>query len=178
MEQKTMIRLLVGLGLGIPILIESVTFLGLVGHQFSNGTAGAETTTTGTGTTTDVGVGPGDELLPETNQSEELATAVIQGGTGGWTLTMTVQVDNPTNATHELRLGAITTSEGKTVSGGGSTGQIAPGETGPVTGRWDLPVGVTPKRVQVIAVTDPAGEASPETVSEQVTLEKVPVHNN
>jgi hypothetical protein len=173
-----MIRLLVGLGLGIPILIESVTFLGLVGHQFSNGTGGTETTTTGTGTTTDVGIGPGDELLPETNQSEQLATAVMQGGSDGWTLTMTVKVDNPANATHELRLGDVTTSEGKTVSGGGTTGQIAPGETGTVTGRWDFPVGVTPKRVQVITVTDPAGDASPRTVSKQVTLEKVPVHNN
>ena len=44
MERRTLVRLLVVLAIGIPVLVEAVTFLGLLEHQLLDG-SGAPTAT-------------------------------------------------------------------------------------------------------------------------------------
>jgi hypothetical protein len=146
-SRRNLIRLLVGLGIGIPVLIEALTLVGLVGDLFG----GDDGTETPTGETEAPGVGVGDELLPSTAPSDTVAASYIAAD--GWTYTLTVGVDNGGDATYELRLRSVTTGGGTTVDGGGESDAIPPGESGTVTGRWDLPEGSSPATVEVVAVS-------------------------
>lgn len=168
MKRRTLVRLLVGLGIGIPILIEAITFLGLVEHQLADGdgTAGRPTEETRR-------VGVGDELLPATAPAEILEEAVVDATAEHWHLRLVVAVENTSDTPYEFRLENATTSAETVVTGGGSTGPIPAGETTSLTGTWDLPIGETPEAVDVAGVVDPDGRA--ETTAERVRLAKVPV---
>lgn len=145
-SRRTLVRLLVGLGIGVPILLEALTFLGLLGDTFGPDDGG-----TATPTGTPAGVGVGDELLPETVPTDEVTAAYISADQ--WTFTMSVAVENGAGGTYELRLRAVTTEDGRTVAGGGESDPIPPGESGSVVGRWDLPDGSDPAAVDVVAIS-------------------------
>lgn len=172
MKRRTLIRLLVGLGIGIPILIEAATFLGLVESRlFGDGSDG-----NGTGTPAARRVAIGDELLPATVQSETLADAVIRGANDPWVLAITVAVENRGEVPYELRLRDVTLTDGRTVTGRSSTGRIATGASGRVTGAWELPAGSTPDRLAVVSV-DYAG-GTPSATAAEVHLAKIPVRGS
>jgi len=171
-SRRWLIRILVGLGIGLPILIEGATFLGLVGDRLFGG--GDEETATATQTPTP-GVGVGDELLPETPPSDTLTDAVVNVGSGGdeRSFQVTVSVENTTDAPYELRLGTVTTRAGDSVEGNASTGQIQPGETGEVTNAWPLPPDETPETLAVTGVAYP--ESGAEVTERTVRLRNVPL---
>lgn len=146
-SRRNLIRLLVGLAIGIPVLIEALTLVGLVGDLFGDG-GGTETPADETEVP---GVGVGDELLPATAPTDTVAASYIAAD--GWTYTLTVSVDNGGDATYELRLRSVTTEGGTTVEGGGESDPIPPGASGTVTGRWDLPEGSSPDTVEVVAIS-------------------------
>ncbi|MFC7172729.1 hypothetical protein ACFQL0_03920 [Haloplanus litoreus] len=65
LSKRTLIRLLVGFGIGIPILIEGLTFLGLLQNQFGGeGDDSTESTATETDGAPEA-VGVGDDMLPK-----------------------------------------------------------------------------------------------------------------
>lgn len=167
-EQTTLVRVLIVLAIGIPVLIEVVTFGGLVGHYVAGGGGdGAAATPTRTAE----GAGEGDEILPGTEATERLAEASVVTGDDGWRVRLTVAVSEVPGP-YELRLGAVTTREGRTVAGdGATTGELAAGESGSVTGTWLLPQGQRPRSVTVTVVAD--GDSEPYTVE----LGDVPVSN-
>lgn len=165
-SRRTLVRLLVALAVGIPLLVEGMTFLGLVGEELGDGDAAG----TATPTAAPEGVGIGDELLPRTVPTETVVDAYVAGPS--WTFTMVVTVENGGDRRYELRLGRVTTDAGEAVEGGGDTGTIPPGESASVTARWDLPEGATPAAVDVEAV---ASDGTTETVSERVQLGRIPV---
>lgn len=176
MERRTLIRLLVGLGLGIPIAIEAATFLGLVGRRVGDGTDGdGGGTATGTETTPRRRVGVGDELLPQTAPVERVTDMSVRAVDGRWRFEMTVEVRNDLDTAYEFRLGAVTTGSGRTVEGGTSTGTMISGETTTITGTWDLPEGETPETVTASAVIAVVGGETPRRVSTRVALARVPV---
>lgn len=165
-SRRTLVRLLVGTAIGVPVLVEALTFLGLVGNQF-----GSETpTATDTTTPDESGVGVGDELLVETAQTETVREAYV--AEDDWTFTLVVTVENASDRTYDLRLGAVTTGNGQQVDGGSESGPIAPGESGAVTGRWQLPDGSFPETVDVAAT---ARDGTVTTVERSVELAVVPV---
>lgn len=165
MERRTLVRLLVGLGIGIPVVVEALTLLGLVdAHFFAD--------ERGTPTPAPRSVGVGDELLVATPQSETVTDAAVSAG-ARWTLVVDVEVENTGPVPYELRLGPVTTGGGVRVEGGASTGRVASGATVTVTGRWDLPRGTTPRSVDVVALE--YVEGGPRTTSETVLLGRVPV---
>jgi len=172
MERRTLIRLLVGLGIGVPVAVEVATFLGLFGSRVGDGgDEDGEPTEppAGTETVPPDAVGVGDELLPETPQDDTVTAAEVQTEAGGRVFVMTVAVENDTEFGYELRLDALTTRAGTTVTGGGRTDQIEPGGSGTVTGRWTLPDGERPGEVIVVASeTQPDG--SRETVTRRVDV--------
>ncbi|AXG05710.1 hypothetical protein DU500_04245 [Haloplanus rubicundus] len=173
-SKRTLIRLLVGFGIGIPILIEAITFLGLLDQQFGGGggdDAGSGSTATETPTSA---VGVGDDLLPETERSETLASAVLRE-TGGdrWPLSLTVEVHNAGDTDYEFQLLSVHLDDGRTVSGRTSTDRLAPGETRTITGEWSIPAGSTPRAVDVVALV--YADGSVETVERRVDLAKIPV---
>lgn len=175
LSKRTLIRLLVGFGIGIPILIEGITFLGLLDQQFGGGEddTGAGTTATETPTP---GVSVGDDLLPETDRSETLVSAVLREvGNDRWPLTLTVEVTNSGDTGYEFQLLSLSLDDGRTVSGRASTDRLAPGEQRAITGEWSIPAGSTPRAVEVVALVYPDGEGSVETTERRVELGKIPV---
>jgi hypothetical protein len=174
-SKRTLIRLLVGFGIGIPILIEGITFLGLLDQQFGGGSEDADTGATATETSTP-GVAVGDDLLPETDRSETLASAVLREVSGDrWPLTLTVEVTNSGDTDYEFQLLSIHLNDGRTVGGRTSTDRLAPGERQAITGEWSIPAGSTPRAVEVVALVYPDGEGSVETIERRVELGNIPV---
>jgi hypothetical protein len=155
-SRRTLVKLLVGLGVGIPVVVELATFLGLVGGQLLGGSDGEP-------------VGVGDELLPATPHSETVVDALYDAGTGRFTLT--VEVSNGTEAAYDLRLGTVTTAAGERVDGGGSV-TVPPGQTATLTGAWALPATDRPRRLAVTART-PDG-----TVERTVEFGTLPVRRS
>lgn len=168
MERRTLIRLLIVLAIGIPLLVEAVTFFGLVEHQLLGGD---DSRSSATPTADRVGVG--DELLPATEARETVTDAVIQGQEDPWVFVLTVEVENPTDAPYELQLRTLTLGNDATVAGGASTGRVPPGGTGEVTGAWETPEGSTPATLTVRGVAH--REDGRRETTAVVALAKVPV---
>lgn len=184
LSRRTLIRLLVGLGVGIPIAIEGITFVGLIrtrlfGDEGDGGDGGSGTATpteTPRPTIPPGGVGVGDELVPETRQVDRVTEAVLIPGGDSWTFSMSVQVENTGSETYQLLLGSIETGEGGRIQGSNpTTGQIEPGSTGSVTGVWEVPPEATIATVQAVAVRSFEGET--ETIAPRVPLADVSVRD-
>lgn len=169
MERRTLIRLLVGLGIGVPIAIEAATFFGLFGSRVVGDGDGTETPSSPTETPSPDAVGVGDELLPATAATDTVTGAEIRTEDGERVFVLTVAVENDTDEGYELRLDALTTDAGTTVSGGGRTTQLDPGEETTVFGRWPLPDDERPRAVIVVATVTPAGGGR-ETVTRRVPI--------
>jgi hypothetical protein len=171
-RRKRLIRIVVVLALAVPLVIEGLTFGGLLSSTLlGGGDDGGTVTPDGTATTT-AGVGVGDELLAATPQRETIRTASVQATGETWTLTLSATVNNTANSSYQFQLGTVETTGGETVSNSASV-TVPPGETETVTGQWSLPAGERPRAIQVLAVEDVGGNA---TVSrETVRLAPIPV---
>lgn len=137
---KRWIKLLVAVGIGIPILIEVVTFGSMVTHSVGPATGGAPATTPDA----PAGAVEGDTVLPGTTATERITAASVVTRNDGWQFRLTVAVNNTRGDGYALSLGPVTTRAGKTVSGRMSTGRLAPGERRSVSGSWLLPKGQRP----------------------------------
>jgi hypothetical protein len=155
--RRWLVRLLVGLGVGIPVAIEGRTAVALLDRYLlggGEGNADDETgTTTSTTTTTLRQVTAGEELLPGTDRTETLRTASVEVEGDTRRLVVTVEVRNTGERAYELRLGAVTAADGTSVAGDVTTGRLEPGESGFVSGVWALPAGSTPAQLSVVSVT-------------------------
>jgi len=153
----------------VPLVVEGLTLVGLVGSYFGpTGTPAPSATPTPV-----AGVAEGQELLPETDRSERVSTVMLRSASDGWTLTVTVQVDNSGDLPYELRLGGVTTDGGRRIDGSAATGRITPGETATVTAQWSLPSGDRPDTVAVTAIEYDDGEQV--VVDREVRVGRVPV---
>ncbi|MFA1611183.1 hypothetical protein [Halobellus rubicundus] len=175
-SRRWLIRILVGLGIGIPIAIEATTFLGLIRERLFGGDGSESEATATTTTSPPQGVGIGDELLPETAPTEIVTDAVVHiSDDGSWTFELVVDVENAGEAPYELRLSTVTTDDGTTVEERASSGQIPPGETRELTNTWELPTGESPASLAVTAVT--YRESGATVTDRTVRLENVPAES-
>jgi hypothetical protein len=176
LSKRTLIRLLVGFGIGIPLLVEGLTFLGLLRDQFG-GSGGDDADGSGsTPTAADDGdaVGVGDDMLPETDRSETLVGAVLrESGEDRWPLSLTVDVTNSGSTDYEFQLLDVHLEDGRSVDGRTSTDRLAPEENRTVTAERSIPAGSTPAAVSVVALI--YREEAVETVERRVDLAKIPV---
>lgn len=171
--RRWLIRLLVGLGIGIPVVIEGATFIGLFTDALLGDDGdGAEDTSTPT-PTAEPTTGVGDELLPATVPAETVRDARIRVESSTWQFELTVEVENTTDRPYRLRLGQVTTGGGTTVDGGASTARIPPGETETITGTWSLPENQFPSTLSATGLS--YGEGNPLTTTRQVQLGQVPL---
>lgn len=166
-SRRNLIRLLVVVGLGIPIAVEARTLIGLIDQQFFGG----ERHENPDNDTRDT-VGVGDEFLPETEATERITKMVVNAGDAGWTFHFEATVENTTGRPYELRLGTVHTTDG-TGTGGTTTGTLNPGETTDLTAEWSIPEGSKPTAIETTAITDPEGDA--ETIETRIELGNVPV---
>lgn len=169
-ERRTLIRILVGLGLGIPIAVEGLTFVGLLSDLFGGGDAGGTGGGSETARSRHRRVGVGEELLPETTPTETLAEAYILPQDSTWRLTLVAEVTNTAEQPYEFGFGNVHTEAGDAVAGETGTVTVPPGGTATVSGQWDLPAGAT-----VAAVSVRGAIRSGARVTSTAYLERVPV---
>ncbi len=179
-RRRTIIRLLVGFGIGIPVLIELATFAGLVEQSLlggdgddgggGDGEGGEQTGATDTPDASEAGVGVGDELLPETPQRETLTVASFRAGDDQWVITLAAEVENTGSAPYTVQFASLVTQAGRRVEGSHRAVTVAPGETGQVTGTWQLQPGSRPDAV-VVRTTE--GDATP--TDHEVALGRIPL---
>lgn len=178
MERRTMIRLLVGFGIGIPILIELATFFGLIERQFRSpigpGSNNGDSSSPSSPTADRVGIG--DELFPSTDPEEILKTATLHVTSGPWELTLGVEVTNTSDSPYEFQLGTVTLTDGRQIPGAATTDRIPPGEIRSVEATWSLPEGTTPDRVTATGILYPP-DAPPNETQATVPLAKIPATN-
>lgn len=178
-RRRWVIRLLVGLGFGIPIAIEGATFFGMLesgllgGGGDDGGGAGTDGDGDGTGSPGDDRLAVGEEVLPETPAVEELRSAVVLAGEEAWRFRLLVAVENVGSDPYTLRIDRVTTDAGTVVEESAGTDAIAPGETGRLEHTWTLPVGEAPAWLTATGVTTRDGES--ETVERRRRLAEVPV---
>ena len=174
-EQTTLIRALIVVGIGLPIIIEVATFGGMLSHHLLGG-PGDEVPAEATPTETVTGASVGDGILTETalEASIERGTVVTTGD--GWQFLLTINATNTGSEPHELQVGSVTTREGRTVEGTGTTGAIEPGSDATVTGSWLLPSGQRPASVAVAVVTQDTGGQT-KSADYTVALGDIPVSN-
>ena len=175
-HQSTLVRALVAVGIGLPLLIEVATFGGMLSHHLAGGQpdATADATTPEERTAVEENV-VGDEVLTAAQPTVEIRRASVVTTDDGWQFVLTLSVSNPGPEPTAVRLDAVTTRKGVTVDGRGTTGRLAPGESGRVTGSWLLPAGERPASVRVAVVTGPPDAT--ETTSSAVPLGDIPVSN-
>lgn len=157
-SRRRLVRLLVALGFGVPLLVEGATVLGLV-DEWVGGDATPTASPAPTATPTPAPVGEGDELLPETTQVDRLAAVELAETADGRELTLVVEVENGGDASYQLRLSRLVTADGDQVEGGAATDTLDPGESTTLTARWTLPAGAEPAGVEVVALVRPAGDS-------------------
>lgn len=171
-RRKRLIKIVVVLALAVPLVIEGLTFGGLLSSTFLGGGGGDGSATLTATTATDRGVGVGDDLLAATPQHERIESATVREAGNRWRFTLSVQVNNTGNRTYQLQLASVTTTSGKTVSNVVST-TVAPGTEATLTGQWALPAGERPRSVDVVAVDGVEGNAT--VTRETVRLAPIPV---
>lgn len=131
-SRRRLLRLLIGLAIGIPITIEASTFFGMLSGDRGDGA-----------------VDIGDELLPATPQTETLVdSSVYEGPPRQYELV--AELTNTTDATTELTVGPLFTADGGRVSGT-TAREAAPGEMVELTARWRLEADRIPEAVRVRA---------------------------
>lgn len=180
-RRRTIIRLLVGLGIGIPVLVELATFVGLVEQSLLGDEGASDDASDDGGSTTggtdeggrEGGVGVGDELLPGTPQDETLSVASFRAGDDSWVLTLAAAVENTESGPYTVQFGPVTTRDGEPVEGSSRAVTVDAGGTGQVTGTWQLSPGSRPVSV---VVRTAVGEAEP--TAHEVELASIPVEGN
>ncbi|MFB6151931.1 MAG: hypothetical protein ABEJ40_09015 [Haloarculaceae archaeon] len=170
-RRRRLIKYVIVVAILVPVVVEGLTFAGLIGSYFGGGDGG---TTPASTATPAGGVSVGDELLAETDAAERVTAAAVRIRDDGWSFVFTVEVENTGDDPYELRLGAVATDAGRRVEGTATTGRVEPNATETVTGRWSIPSGSQPTRVAVTAV-EYGSNGTTTLVDREVPIGTVPV---
>lgn len=164
-SRRRLIRWIAVLAFAVPVVVEVLTFGGLLsnellpggdGEESGDGTATSDDSPTATATATPMegAVGVGDELIADTQAVETIEVSEVRGEPGSRTYILRVTVENTTDAAVELRLTGVTLHDGTELDSVSSTGAIPAGEAGEVTGAWQLPMDSMPASVDAVLVRD------------------------
>ena len=107
---------------------------------------------------------------------ETVTGAEVRAAGTPWLFVLSVEVENTLEVPYELELDTLWLGSDASVAGGATTGRIPPGETGEVTGAWEIPEGSTPAKVTVRTTVYRADDA--EQGAATVDLAKVPVRGS
>lgn len=165
LDRRTLVRLLVGFGVGVPILVEGTTFVGLVSDAFLGGSereaedaGNAQTAAAASPPTLSVG----EDFLPDSGPAEVLIDAELDGRE----FAVTANVASDLDAPYEFGLGPVRLEDGRDV-GERQSVAVAPGETRALKAAWRLPEGTTPASVRALGVV---GGESPRRYGRRVAL--------
>lgn len=155
-DRRRLIRWIAVLAFAVPVVIELFTFGNLLENELlpggdEDGSGGA----TATPSAADEAVGVGDELLPETAATETVVTPEVRGDPSSeQTYVLRVAIENTTDRSVELRLRRLRLHDRPTRESVASSGEIAPGESGELTGAWTIPGGSMPDAVEAVSLQD------------------------
>ena len=178
LDRRRLIRWIAVLAFAVPVIVEVLTFGGLIGDTLLSGDGGDTadgTATDGTETATptpgETAVGVGDELLPDAPPVETIEVSEVRGESpDSRTYVLRVAVENTTEGSVELRLTGVTLRDETSLESVSTTGSIPAGGTGEGTGAWGLPTDSMPVAVDVVLLRD--GE---ESTSRSVPLKRPPI---
>ncbi|AGN00667.1 hypothetical protein L593_03580 [Salinarchaeum sp. Harcht-Bsk1] len=173
-NRRWLIRLLVALGIGIPILVEGATLLRML-RSFLLGGGGGGGNESDSGGDPDTAVEIGDEILPETPPPEILRRAVVVSGENVWEFQARIRVENTGEDPYTFRVSALRTDEGKRIADPVATERLAPGEPQTLDHTWRMPAGERPASFEVLASTETA--TGTERVERTVELGSFPLQN-
>ncbi|WP_181684558.1 hypothetical protein [Halorhabdus salina] len=169
MERATLVKVLLVVAIGIPLLIEGATFLSLFNqHLGSEDTAGTPTPAPET-------FSVGDDLL--TNVHGENVTATIENGSiqatdDAWLFTLEIDVQNSGPGPVAVNVGPLRTGDGTVGSTVAESGEIGPSASTTLFVQWSLPTGETP---QSLTVTRTRYGSDPITTERTVRIGGFPV---
>lgn len=168
-SRRTLLRILIAVAVGIPILIESITFLRLLLSPDEDEEDGGD----GTG---DDAVGIGDEILKETPQEETISNAVVLVREENWFFSLGVEIQNNTQKEYRIEFGNVKTKSGKTFPSEVGSFIVEPEQTRTVESEWVLPEAEMPDEVTVTAVySDEQGEQ--QEITQDIKLGKIPLQS-
>ena len=165
---KRLVRILLIIGIGIPVLIEAATLFRLIGGHMEDDGAGASAAET-----TETYVVEGDELLPDTPPAERITALTIEPESESWVFSMDVAVANRTAAPYELQLREVQ-AEGGQVFEKTASQQWAAGDSAAMEIEWALPAGSVPSGLTAEARWY-IGTDSARTVTQAIQFGKIPV---
>lgn len=169
MSNKTFVRVLVIVAIGIPVLIELATLTRLVGSHMDGGPPSpadsleAET------------VQYGEDLLPATPQSEELGRTLVTAGRSSWTFELTLEVENGSAHPYRLTLTDLVATDGSLVRTS-ETRTWDPGEASAFETSWTIPADEAPQYL-VLTASRNLETDSVRTATRRIAFGKVPVQN-
>lgn len=143
--RRGLLRWIIAATIGIPVLIEVGTFLGLVGAKVGDEHPNA--------------LDEGDELLPSTPAIETVRTIRLERSDGGTTFRFVVEVSNTTETPYGVAVTGLTLDDGTSLSESVETGPIRPGDRSTLRGEWALPSGAIPVSITAIARTYDGGSS-------------------
>ncbi len=167
-SSKRLVRILLIIGIGIPVLIEAATLFRLIGGHMSEDEAPSSASET-----TEAYVVEGDELLPETPPAERITALIIEPESESWVFSMDVAVANRTAAPYELQLREVQ-AEGGQVFEKTASQQWAAGDSAAMEIEWALPAGSVPSSLTAEARWY-IGTDSARTVTQAIQFGKIPV---
>lgn len=170
-DRRRLVRWIAALAFGVPLVLELITFGGLIGRSLFSQETRTGTQPTSTSTQLSTGVGVGEDLLPETAADETVRRSEVRRGSeGSLTYVLRVEVENGTEDPVALVLNGVQLRNGRTIQGVSRTGTVPPEGVGAVTGAWRLPGESMPKGVIATALVD--GEV---VVERTVPIDRPPI---
>lgn len=151
-SRRRLFRLLLALAIGIPVAVEASTFVGML-----------------TGERRETVADIGDELLPETPQTETLLDSSLYEGPPRQ-YELVAGVENETESAYELTVGPLFTEAGDRVAGT-VTRAVPAGESRELTARWELEDEAMPAAVRTRATWNG------ETADERIELARPAVYS-
>ena len=171
-SSKRIVRILVIVGIGIPVMIELVTLFGLVTDSMDDKKAG----TAHRQSMEELRVKPGDEFLPATPAKEIIHSAKVSAQKRKWIFDLELQISGQTDGSYQLKLDSLRTRNGTLIP---STFKWeASTATDPIfKTQWKLPPGEQPDALILSAMfSDTTGQV--QNISRKVIFDKVPVRGS
>jgi len=171
---KRLVKILVMVGIGIPVLVELMTLFNLLNVQIFGDEK--DSNSFDTNITEVRGVGEGDTLFAEQGSKLTIDQLRVEVSTQQWRFTISMTaVDSISQDELQISVDSLNLQSNKTLLGSESRSwevrQTAPAK---VHGEWILPNGDIPTKLYV-SIYHQAGEDSTYQLNQEVPLNKVPV---
>jgi hypothetical protein len=174
---KRLVKILVIVGIGIPVLVELMTLFNLINVQIFEDEKDANSE--GFDVEEVRGFNEGDTLFTEYSSPLVIDELRIKVSVQKWRFVLGMtSVDSISQDMLQIGVDSLKLQSDKILSGNeNSSWEVTQSKPAKVYGEWELPNGDIPKKL-FIGIQQQIGEDSTEKVTQEVPLDKVPVRYN